>query len=173
MMNPMMMMGQMMMGAAMMSQMMGGMGGCCSGCGGSNGCGDMSACGGCGPDLNAIQAGFMPPQAPEAEEEEEEEEIPAGVSHNVNHPNYRPPDMDHVPGVTDKRFTGKIKFWFENKGFGFIESHEFKKVFGGDSDVFLHHFQKHTHQRGDLVSFSVFTNFRGKPQGTELRKIKE
>eukprot|EP00439_Symbiodinium_sp_Y106_P061099 s1651_g9.t1 len=82
-------------------------------------------------------------------------------------------DDDEDAGLWFIRFVGRIKFWFENKGFGFIESEEFSKVFGGDSDVFLHHFQKKHYQRGDLVEFSVFTNFRGKPQGTELRKVKE
>ncbi|CAK9052853.1 unnamed protein product [Durusdinium trenchii] len=104
--------------------------------------------------------------------EDDEDTQSFGSSFNVNHPNYRPPDMEQIPGITDKRFVGRIKFWFENKGFGFIESEEFTKAFRGDSDVFLHHFQKRHFQRGDLVEFSVFTNFRGKPQGTELRKVK-
>ena len=97
--------------------------------------------------------------------DDEEDTSTYGSSFNVNHPNYRPPDMEPKPGITDKRFVGRIKFWFETKGFGFIESEEFSKVFRGDSDVFLHHFQKRHFQRGDLVEFSVFTNFRGKPQG--------
>lgn len=144
-MNPMAMM---MMGAAMMGQVM--MAG--------SGTGDM-----------AVQQQKLPA----ADDDDEEGTGSYGSSFNVNHPNYRPPDMEQIPGVTDKRFVGRIKFWFENKGFGFIESEEFSKVFGGDSDVFLHHFQKKHYQRGDLVEFSVFTNFRGKPQGTELRKVKE
>ena len=98
--------------------------------------------------------------------DDEEDTSTYGSSFNVSHPNYRPPDMEHKPGITDKRFIGRIKFWFETKGFGFIESEEFSKVFGGDSDVFLHHFQKRHYQQGDLVEFSVFINFRGKPQGT-------
>merc|ERR1712031_98578 len=96
-----------------------------------------------------------------------------GTSFNVNHPDYRPNDMENIPGITDRRWKGRIKFWFENKGFGFISSDDFSKKFGGDSDVFLHHYQKRHFQKGDLVSFSVFTNFRGKPQGTQLRGIKE
>lgn len=111
--------------------------------------------------------------SPKLRKDDEEDTATYGSSFNVNHPNYRPPDMEQKPGITDKRFVGRIKFWFETKGFGFIESEEFSKVFGGDSDVFLHHFQKRHFQRGDLVEFSVFTNFRGKPQGTELRKVKQ
>lgn len=105
--------------------------------------------------------------SPKQQKDDEEDTSTYGSSFNVNHPNYRPPDMEQKPGITDKRFVGRIKFWFETKGFGFIESEEFSKVFGGDSDVFLHHFQKRHFQRGDLVEFSVFTNFRGKPQGRD------
>lgn len=93
-MNPMAMM---MMGAAMMGQVM--MAG--------SGTGDM-----------AVQQQKLPA----ADDDDEEGTGSYGSSFNVNHPNYRPPDMEQIPGVTDKRFVGRIKFWFENKGFGFIES---------------------------------------------------
>ena len=133
-------MAMMMMGAAMMGQMM------------------MS-----GSDTNGADL-------PRKDDDEEDKTVLSGSSFNVNHPNYRPPDMEVIPGITDRRFVGRIKFWFENKGFGFIESEQFSKVFGGDSDVFLHHFQKRHYQRGDMVEFSIFTNFRGKPQGRHCQR---
>lgn len=136
-MNSMNPMAMMMMSAAMMGQMMTG-----------------------GPN------GSSEPLSKLSKDDDDDDTSGYGSSFNVNHPNYRPPDMEQKPGITDKRFVGRIKFWFETKGFGFIESEEFSKVFGGDSDVFLHHFQKRHFQRGDFVEFSVFTNFRGKPQGT-------
>ena len=67
--------------------------------------------------------------------DDDEDTTSFGSSFNVNHPNYRPPDMEQISGITDKRFVGRIKFWFENKGFGFIESEEFTKAFRGDSDA--------------------------------------
>jgi len=101
----------------------------------------------------------------------EDDEAPSGPSSSVMHPNYRPPDSEPLPGVTDKRFVGKLKLWFEDKGYGFIVCDGMKARFP-DIDVFLHQNQKRHFTRGDNVSFSVFINFKGKPQATELRRAK-
>merc|ERR1712217_403096 len=53
-------------------------------------------------------------------EDDDESEEPRGApSSHMDHPNYRPANMEHVRGVTDKRFEGTLKVWFEDKGFGF------------------------------------------------------
>jgi len=106
------------------------------------------------------------------DDEEEDEDVRPGPSSNSAHPNYRPPEMKHVPGVTDSRFEGRLKLWFEDKGYGFIECEDLKKVYT-DIDVFLHENQRRHFNRGDWLSFSVFLNYRGKPQGTELRKRRD
>merc|ERR1712050_439941 len=51
--------------------------------------------------------------------EEGVNEVAPGPSSNVNHPNYRPADMEIVPGLTDRRFEGVLRLWVEDKGFGF------------------------------------------------------
>ncbi|CAJ1371071.1 unnamed protein product [Effrenium voratum] len=78
-------------------------------------------------------------------------EIPPGPSSNINHPNYRPPDVEPIPGITDRRWEGRIKMWFEDKGYGFISNEELKKRFN-DLDVFLHLNQKRHFKRGDTVA---------------------
>eukprot|EP00439_Symbiodinium_sp_Y106_P072880 s783_g13.t1 len=94
------------------------------------------------------------------EEEEEEDPYPPGPSPNINHPHYRPPDMEVVPGLTDRRFVGVMYLWFEDKGFGFIECPDITKKFG--QDAFLHRTQRKNFKRGQYVSFSVYLNYRGK-----------
>ncbi|CAE7375455.1 unnamed protein product [Symbiodinium sp. CCMP2456] len=107
----------------------------------------------------------------ELPEEEEEDPYPPGASPNINHPHYRPPDMEVVPGLTDRRFVGVMYLWFEDKGFGFIECPDITKKFG--QDAFLHRTQRKNFKRGQYVSFSVYLNYRGKPQATELRKAEK
>jgi len=104
-------------------------------------------------------------------EDSEDEAAPLGPSSDVSHPNYRPSEMETIPGVTDRRFDGKLKLWFEEKGYGFIESEELRKIYP-DVDVFLHQNQKRHFDKGDNITFSIFMNFRGRPQGTELRRFK-
>eukprot|EP00933_Yihiella_yeosuensis_P041466 TRINITY_DN35864_c0_g1_i1.p1 TRINITY_DN35864_c0_g1~~TRINITY_DN35864_c0_g1_i1.p1 ORF type:complete len:212 (-),score=49.41 TRINITY_DN35864_c0_g1_i1:80-664(-) len=99
----------------------------------------------------------------------EDDDVPPGPSTNLNHPNYRPPDSETIPGVTDKRFEGNLKMWFDDKGYGFIDNAELKEKFSG-MDVFLHLNQKRHFVRGDSVSFGIFKNYRGQPQATELRR---
>eukprot|EP00933_Yihiella_yeosuensis_P040689 TRINITY_DN3503_c1_g3_i1.p1 TRINITY_DN3503_c1_g3~~TRINITY_DN3503_c1_g3_i1.p1 ORF type:complete len:400 (+),score=86.87 TRINITY_DN3503_c1_g3_i1:26-1201(+) len=103
-----------------------------------------------------------------AQDAEDLVDHPPGPSANINHPHYRPPDMEVVPGLTDRRFTGVMHLWFEDKGYGFIESSDMKAKF--DQDAFLHRTQKKHFKRGDSVEFAVYLNYRGKPQATELRR---
>jgi len=106
------------------------------------------------------------------DDEEEDDDVRPGPSSNSAHPNYRPSEMKLVPGVTDRRFEGRLKLWFEDKGYGFIECEDLRKVYP-EIDVFLHENQRRHFSRGDYISFSVFLNYRGKPQGTELRKRRD
>ena len=132
-------------------------------------------------------AGVMPPMAmgmmpgapmmasenikPTVPEPEEEDSYPPGASANVNHPHYRPPDMEVVPGLTDRRFVGVIHLWFEDKGYGFIECPEITQKCG--QDAFLHRTQRKGFKRGQTVSFAVYLNYRKKPQATELRRAEK
>mmetsp|Transcript_24211 Transcript_24211/g.63776 ORF Transcript_24211/g.63776 Transcript_24211/m.63776 type:complete len:233 (-) Transcript_24211:395-1093(-) len=90
---------------------------------------------------------------------------------NINHPAYRPPNTEPVPGVTDKRWEGYIRLFIEDHlhGYGFIKCEELRKKFP-DKDVFLHRNQRNGFNQGDTVNFGVFMNFRGMPQATDLRK---
>ena len=42
-----------------------------------------------------------------------DDDLPPGPSSDLSHPSYRPPDMEHIPGITDRRFEGKITMWLE------------------------------------------------------------
>ncbi|CAE7203130.1 unnamed protein product [Symbiodinium natans] len=96
------------------------------------------------------------------------DDLPPGPSSDMNHPSYRPADMEHIPGITDRRFEGRITMWLEDKGYGFIGNEDLKQKFNG-MDVFLQTNQKRHFNQGDQVVFSVFKNYRGQPQATELR----
>merc|ERR1711920_163986 len=72
---------------------------------------------------------------------------------------------------TDQRWEGSIKAWFDDKGYGFIESPDLKKKYP-DADVFLHAGQRQEFKKGAWVTFGVFMNNRGKPQATELKKYR-
>jgi len=104
-------------------------------------------------------------------DDSEDEAAPLGQSSDVSHPNYRPAEMEAIPGVTDRRFEGKLKLWFEEKGYGFMESEDLRKIYP-DVDVFLHQNQKRHFEKNDSITFNIFMNFRGRPQGTELRRSK-
>merc|ERR1719343_1947735 len=86
-------------------------------------------------------------QADADEGDEGAEEVAPGPSSNVHHPNYRPADMEIVTGLTDRRFEGMLKVWFEDKGYGFIECQEIRGKYP-DGDVFLHQNQKRHFERG-------------------------
>jgi len=97
-----------------------------------------------------------------------EDDLPPGPSSDMSHPSYRPLGMENVPGITDRRFEGRITMWFEDKGYGFIGNEELKQRFNG-MDVFLQASQKRHFGQGDAVTFNIFKNHRGQPQATELR----
>mmetsp|Transcript_82621 Transcript_82621/g.256649 ORF Transcript_82621/g.256649 Transcript_82621/m.256649 type:complete len:261 (-) Transcript_82621:26-808(-) len=104
-------------------------------------------------------------------EGDSDDDVPTGPSSNVTHPNYRPPNSEPFPGVTDQRFEGRFRLWIEERGFGFIECAALKARF--NMDVFLYRNQKRHFVRGDKVTFNVFMNFKGHPQATELRRARE
>mmetsp|Transcript_109016 Transcript_109016/g.348032 ORF Transcript_109016/g.348032 Transcript_109016/m.348032 type:complete len:231 (-) Transcript_109016:249-941(-) len=188
MMNPQMMMMQQM---AMMQQMhlmgamamMGGCGGCGS-CGGMGGCMPMAPPSEDPEETQRIlgrrvlantRAAISRQAAREATRDDEEgsdAEVPPGASTNSQHANYRPADTKVVPGLTDKRFEGRLKLWFDDVGYGYLDCDEIKSQYP-EGDVFLHHCQKRHFVRGDYVSFNVFLNYRGRPQATELRRRKD
>merc|ERR1712129_393704 len=97
-------------------------------------------------------------------EEEDGDDIAPGPSSNVHHPNYRPPNMEMIPGLTERRFEGVIKLFVEEKGFGYIACEDLRNKY--PDDVFLHHNQRRHFVMGDCVSFNVFLNFKGRPQAT-------
>lgn len=86
---------------------------------------------------------------------------------------YKPPNTDSIPGLTDRRFDGKIRLFIEKEGYGygFIKCNELAERFP-TQDVFLHRNQRGSFNQGDRVTFTLFVNYRGKPQATDLRKPK-
>merc|ERR1712083_480090 len=112
---------------------------------------------------------MMNPVGQGAKKEEPEMEDPGPPSSNMDSPNYRPENMEHIPGLTDRRYCGAMKDWFDDKGFGFVECGELKQKFP-TTDVFLHENQRKNYVKGDWVWFNIFLNFRGKPQATALTK---
>eukprot|EP00435_Cladocopium_sp_Y103_P030079 s1831_g7.t1 len=124
------------------------------------------------PSFETITAGAAQLAQPEPARVEEIH-VPPGPSSTLGHPNYRPADSEQIPGVTDTRFEGKIKVWWDSKGHGLIECEEVRLKFPGQDGVFLHDSQRRHFRKGDEVSFAVFVNFRGRPQATELRRPEE
>eukprot|EP00928_Gymnodinium_smaydae_P033895 TRINITY_DN2414_c0_g3_i2.p2 TRINITY_DN2414_c0_g3~~TRINITY_DN2414_c0_g3_i2.p2 ORF type:complete len:300 (+),score=101.79 TRINITY_DN2414_c0_g3_i2:74-973(+) len=80
----------------------------------------------------------------------------------------RPPDVVSVPGLTDRRFEGRVETFFNEKMFGFIRSEELRAGRFPDKDIFVHKRQLLHFQQGDFVSFCVSLNRQGKPQAMEL-----
>merc|ERR1711862_731948 len=93
---------------------------------------------------------------------------------NPMHPAYKPDNTEQLLGITDRRFEGQIRMFLDDVGYGFIKSFEFEKQWDTTkrpkNDVFIHRNQKGHFKIGDKVSFSVYLNFKGKPQGTDLRR---
>mmetsp|Transcript_27447 Transcript_27447/g.85383 ORF Transcript_27447/g.85383 Transcript_27447/m.85383 type:complete len:183 (+) Transcript_27447:1-549(+) len=115
-----------------------------------------------------IKAGAVPPSA---------EEASTGSSvprTSPDHHAYRPANTEPIPGVTERRWVGVIRLFIEDKlhGYGFIKSTELRKKIP-DKDIFLHRNQRNGFKQGDTVSFSVFMNFRGMPQATDLRRPRQ
>lgn len=80
---------------------------------------------------------------------------------------FTPPETSmEMPGVTDRSFSGMVKSFNDQKGFGFIACDEIMEQFGGD--VFLHHAQFYGLEVGQAVSFEVFLNKDGKPQAKQV-----
>merc|ERR1712118_631232 len=67
----------------------------------------------------------------------------------------------------DRRFTGRIKSFNTEKGYGFIESPEAYQVYG--RDVFLHKAHVGSFAVGAVVSFQAQLNKEGMPQARELQ----
>ena len=47
---------------------------------------------------------------------ETDDGLPPGSSNDMSHPSYRPQEMEPIPGVTDRRFEGRITMWLEAGG---------------------------------------------------------
>merc|ERR1712039_1020776 len=95
---------------------------------------------------------------------------------NPLHRAYKPENTVSLRGITDRRFDGQIRMFLDDVGYGFIKSEEFEKAWDGTgrpkNDVFIHRNQKGSFKVNDKVSFSVYLNFKGKPQGTDLQRYK-
>lgn len=122
--------------------------------------------------MAAIKAGAVRPTAAL------EEDVTYGGTSvprtSPDHHAYRPPNTEPIPGVTEKRWEGYIRLFIEDKlhGYGFIKSTELRKKIP-DKDIFLHRNQRNGFKQGDTVTFSVFMNFRGMPQATDLRRPRQ
>lgn len=71
-----------------------------------------------------------------------------------------------APPSSGIRETGKIKSFFEDKGFGFIECPRVQQQFG--RDLFVHKAQLNGFKVGDEVTMSVTLNQAGQPQAKDL-----
>merc|ERR1711920_854918 len=100
-----------------------------------------------GNPMAAMQL-MMNPMGQGAKKEEPEMEDPGPPSSNMESPNYRPENMEHIPGLTDRRYCGAMKDWFDDKQFGFVECGELKQKFP-TTDVFLHENQRKNYVKGD------------------------
>eukprot|EP00930_Biecheleria_cincta_P021049 TRINITY_DN15682_c0_g1_i1.p1 TRINITY_DN15682_c0_g1~~TRINITY_DN15682_c0_g1_i1.p1 ORF type:complete len:156 (-),score=38.99 TRINITY_DN15682_c0_g1_i1:246-680(-) len=119
---------------------------------------------------NSMGGGMQQMQLQTSTEDDDDDNEFAGNAASDTSLNYRPPNMEPIMGITDRRFLGRLQFWSEDKGIGFIRSQEFVEAYKADQDVFVHRSQKGRFKLGDMVEFSVFMNFRGKPQATELKR---
>jgi len=71
-----------------------------------------------------------------------------------------------APSSAGIRETGKIKSYFDDKGYGFIECPRVQQQFG--RDLFVHKAQLNGFTVGDEVSMSVTVNQAGHPQAKDL-----
>jgi len=74
-----------------------------------------------------------------------------------------------LPGVTDRRFPGRIVSYSVDDGYGFIACTELWLCF--QRDVFLHKCQIQSFRVGTTVSFGVFLNKNGHPQAKDLEHM--
>mmetsp|Transcript_56145 Transcript_56145/g.162646 ORF Transcript_56145/g.162646 Transcript_56145/m.162646 type:complete len:305 (+) Transcript_56145:77-991(+) len=70
-------------------------------------------------------------------------------------------------GESIGEYTGTIKSYNPERGYGFIDCEDVKAQYG--NDVFLNHTHVGEHTVGELVTFDVFENSLGKPQAKNLR----
>jgi len=77
-----------------------------------------------------------------------------------------PRTSKELPGVTDRRFAGRIVSYKEEEGYGFISCPELYPRFR--RDIFLHKLQIRSFGVGAPVSFGVFLNKNGQPQAKDL-----
>jgi len=84
--------------------------------------------------------------------------------------NFAVPDLTYPPAkcLAERRSSGVIKSYNEEKGYGFIACQELQEVFG--NDVFLHSKQNQGgYKTGQQVSFAVVLNKDQKPQAFDLQ----
>lgn len=84
--------------------------------------------------------------------------------------NFAVPDLTYPPAkaLSERRSSGVIKSYNEEKGYGFIQCQELHDVFG--NDVFLHSKQNAANfTAGSPVTFSVVLNKDNKPQAYDLQ----
>merc|ERR1719195_1929913 len=79
------------------------------------------------------------------------------------------PEITFAPAraITEARFSGIIKGFDANKGYGFIACEELKEAYG--CDVWLHHGQCRGFGNGSQVDFAVLLGKDGKPQGFDVK----
>jgi len=82
--------------------------------------------------------------------------------------NFACPDLTYLPtkALTERRATGTIKSFNQEKGFGFVSCPDLTEIFG--NDVFLHKCQMGDFQVGAAVSFAVLLNKDNNPQAFDL-----
>mmetsp|Transcript_50674 Transcript_50674/g.127675 ORF Transcript_50674/g.127675 Transcript_50674/m.127675 type:complete len:290 (+) Transcript_50674:89-958(+) len=85
--------------------------------------------------------------------------------------NFAVPDLTYPPqkALVERRSTGYIKSFNDQKGFGFIDCEELATVFG--NDVFLHVGQMAGCTVGMQVNFAVMLNKDNKPQAYDLQPM--
>lgn len=69
-------------------------------------------------------------------------------------------------GEEGQRYSGSIKSFAADKGFGFIECPQLYEAYG--RDTWLHHAQLQTFQVGEPVEFTMTLNKQGSPQAIDL-----
>mmetsp|Transcript_96977 Transcript_96977/g.217305 ORF Transcript_96977/g.217305 Transcript_96977/m.217305 type:complete len:266 (-) Transcript_96977:39-836(-) len=77
-----------------------------------------------------------------------------------------PVSCTEMPGITDRRFMGRIVSYKEDEGYGFISCPDLYPRF--QRDVFLHKYQIGKFGVDSFVSFGVFLNKNGHPQAKDL-----
>lgn len=78
-------------------------------------------------------------------------------------------EAEPEPQVAQGRFKGKIKSWWPEKGYGFLDCTETYEVYA--CDIYINRLAIGLFQKGDEVHFSVELNKEGKPQGKNLLPV--